>query len=85
MALTLRPTVEQQQLLEKVQVLFGESTITKAIYACCTEYIRLRSSHAKLEQDNAALQRRYDELLSSTNQYISAQDHLRATVLHQQK
>lgn len=86
MVLTLRPTEEQQHLLEKVQMLFNESALTKSIFACCTDYLRLRTANAKLEQDHKALQRRYEELLNTTNQYISAQDQLRSTVLqHQQK
>ncbi len=59
---------------------------TKSIFACCADYLKLRTANAKLEQDHKALQRRYEELLNTTSQYVSAQDQLRATVLqHQQK
>lgn len=86
MVLTLRPTEEQQRLLEKVQMLFNEPALTKSIFACCVDYLKLRTANAKLEQDHKALQRRYEELLNTTSQYVSAQDQLRATVLqHQQK
>lgn len=52
MALTLRPSDEQQKILEQCQALVGENTISKAIYKALSEYIELRERHARLELEH---------------------------------
>lgn len=80
MALTLRPSDEQQKALEQCQALLGENTITKSVYRTAEEYIRLRQKHTRLEQDHEILQRQYNELLHSTKAFYVADTKLRELI-----
>ena len=80
MALTLRPSDEQQKVLEQCQALLGENTITKSVYRTAEEYIRLRQKHTRLEEDHEILQRQYNELLHSTKAFYVADTRLRELI-----
>ena len=71
MALTLRPTDEQQKILEQCQALVGENTISKAIYKALSEYIELRQRYARLELEHKNTCNRlsvYEEAVSDYKQ-----------------
>lgn len=76
MALTLRPTTEQLELLQLIQTKLGESTHSKAIFSCCEQYLRLVPEHDKLKTDHLMLQAKYQNLLRASKNYFQAQTEL---------
>lgn len=76
MALTIRPTPEQDALLQKIQTEFGEKAQAKALFRGCAEYVKLAPQHAQLKAEHKDLQQQYNALLKAASGYIHAQNTL---------
>ena len=78
--LTIRTTEEQDQLIEQVQKLLGESAVSKTLLHCVTEYQKLTSS---LEERNKKLDEtllRVNELENTIHNYLQSQQALTLAV-----
>ncbi len=76
MALTIRPTDEQQDILAKVQRLTAEVTYSKAIFKGLTEYIQLKKEFEELEKKYQSLTESHSELKDTVALYVMARTKL---------
>ena len=78
--LTIRTTEEQDQIIEAVQNLLGESAVSKTLLRCVTEY---QERTATLETKNRQLQEalhRVNELENLISHYLQSQQALMSAV-----
>lgn len=80
MALTIRPTDEQLDILAKVQRLTAEVTYTKAIFKGLSEYIQLKKEFEELEKKYAALNENHAELKDTVALFVMAKTRLERTL-----
>ena len=76
MALTIRPTDEQLDILAKVQRMTAELTYSKAIFKGLSEYIQLKKDFDELEKKHNALLKSHAELRETVNLYVMAKTRL---------
>ena len=76
MALTIRPTDEQLDILAKVQRMTAELTYSKAIFKGLSEYIQLKKDFDELEKKHNALLKTHAELRETVNLYVMAKTRL---------
>ncbi|WP_434779036.1 hypothetical protein [Neisseria sp. Ec49-e6-T10] len=78
--LTIRTTDEQDQIIEHIQQLLGESAVSKTLLRCVAEYQKLSST---LEDQNLKLKEalnRVDELENVISNYLNSQHALMSVV-----
>ena len=74
--LTIRTTEEQDQVIEQVQKLLGESTVSKTLLRCVVEYQKLLSTLEKTQSELRGSRDRVDELENIIFHYQQSQNAL---------